>query len=55
MIVGIIMCSEEEAIADMVHLGLSHDNYQYLLNQLKSKNASCYPSLDKVKKAKKRF
>ena len=55
MFVGIIMCSEEEAIADMVHLGLSHDNYQYLLNQLKSKNASCYPSLDKVKKAKKRF
>ena len=49
------MCSEEEAIGDMIQLGLSHDNYQHLLNKLKSKNASCYPSLDKVKEAKKRY
>ena len=49
------MCSEEEAIGDMIHLGLSHDNYQYLLNKLKSKNAACYPSLNKVKEAKERF
>ena len=52
---GIIMCDEEEAIADMVHMGLSHDNYQYLLNKLKSRNASCYPSLNRVRDAKKRF
>ena len=50
---GIIMCDEEEAIADMVHMGLSHDNYQYLLNKLKSRNAACYPSLNRVKDAKK--
>ena len=55
MIVGIMMCSVEEAIGDMIQLGLSHDNYQYLLNKLKSKNASCYPSLNTVKEAKQGF
>ena len=49
------MCSEEEAIGDMIQLGLSHNNYQYLLNKLKSKNASCYPSLNKVRDAKERY
>ena len=49
------MKSEEETIADMLELGLSHGKYQSLLNKLKASNAVCYPSLEKVKAAKKRL
>ena len=53
--IGISMKSEEETIADMLELGLSHGKYQALLNKLKASNAVCYPSLQKVKDAKKRL
>ena len=49
------MKSEEETIADMLELGLSHGKYQALLNKLKASSAVCYPSLEKVKAAKKKI